>query len=487
MWAGDSQTMLSAGMWDGKFLFGISEQFPYHGWKVNAGQFPFQFNFPTDPVTGFGLSFIGLGLSRETDNDKMQVGVGATQNQFTLPFFTAGIPANPSFLFTDKHRLSTFWTLDSHIVLSARQTIIESLSYSPLKDVTLSASGGIGSNQRYLAARFKYVGKYALVNVEEISAGPHFQRLMPVSPLLLIPEPVGFNFDVTLIPIPRFLRFDVQQQNDLAILPTGATKVKVDTESVYGQWWDFDAHFSNFSSVSSSSVGSNHAEGQAVGVGFKYSIVTAREDVFFSRSGTVRTTSIFENITRKIQFSQFVTQNNGTTSFSIGGGYHGNMISIDVSQQEVFLPLVKPTFQNVTAVNFTIHVPHSSTLTGGTLVTPTGAVKFTLGGGTFFYGDRFGTAGQHSPSIGKYVVAGIVVNAQGDEPVEGIEIYIGRDAVFSDGDGKFELRTGKAKTYALRVDLAQSTTPGRWAVVDAPTSITAAADPQPVRVTVRRQ
>jgi hypothetical protein len=178
---------------------------------------------------------------------------------------------------------------------------------------------------------------------------------------------------------------------------------------------------------------------------------------------------------------------NGRTTIAYGGGYISNALSIDVGYSTYFMPLFvgRSPFTQALTINVGIHVG-SLSLHTGTNILPTGQIRWSVYGNDWAYGPLASSRGPQVTSVGKYRVIGTVVDDHG-EPVDGACILIGKQTTCSDSNGLFEIRETKARLFTLTVTPENFLAPGSWAVVDAPASVTAAADPQPVQITVKRQ
>jgi hypothetical protein len=82
---------------------------------------------------------------------------------------------------------------------------------------------------------------------------------------------------------------------------------------------------------------------------------------------------------------------------------------------------------------------------------------------------------QDSFSISKYVVQGLVKDQQG-LPVEGAALHIGKEIVYSDSSGHFEVQFSKHGPYALAVAPGEFLSNAVYEVVTAPAQVRADAD-----------
>jgi hypothetical protein len=84
-----------------------------------------------------------------------------------------------------------------------------------------------------------------------------------------------------------------------------------------------------------------------------------------------------------------------------------------------------------------------------------------------------GDGEKRAPKFGDYVVRGQVRSERGS-PIEGAAILLGDRTVFSNGAGEFVLRLNKPQQMALTVLTEEFLSPLHFAVVSAPSTVTAA-------------
>jgi len=86
-------------------------------------------------------------------------------------------------------------------------------------------------------------------------------------------------------------------------------------------------------------------------------------------------------------------------------------------------------------------------------------------------------------TLPKYIVRGQVTDEEG-KAVRGATLRIGGDTVFTDSQGRFFLRKGKAATYSLAVLVNEFLAPGPFAVVSAPSTVTSTQEERAAEVTI---
>jgi hypothetical protein len=206
--------------------------------------------------------------------------------------------------------------------------------------------------------------------------------------------------------------------------------------------------------------------------------------------GTLR-----ERLGSKVTLSQTLTRTSGTTTVSYGGEIRGNLFSVAIGSQMVFVPFAmagRAGFQQVLQVSARIRLPHDASLNLSTYVDALGRTKQTAYGTAYAYGTALDPAAHpHAPAahvrFEKYVVTGRVVDEDG-KAVEGAAIQVGEDVVFTDSDGAFTSSQRRRQPVVVSVLLDQFMFDGRYEVSSAP----AKADPDvtaratPISIVLRR-
>jgi hypothetical protein len=113
-------------------------------------------------------------------------------------------------------------------------------------------------------------------------------------------------------------------------------------------------------------------------------------------------------------------------------------------------------------------------LTAASNVAPDGHLRYSFGASTYLY--RFRgmamAANSDSFSIAKYVVQGFVNDDRG-LPVEGAALHIGKEIVYTDSSGRFQVRFSKRGPFPLSVAPDEFLNNGVYAVVSVPAQVTA--------------
>jgi protocatechuate 3,4-dioxygenase beta subunit len=150
------------------------------------------------------------------------------------------------------------------------------------------------------------------------------------------------------------------------------------------------------------------------------------------------------------------------------------------------LLVARSPFQQALVVQIGLNIKGLSVHTG-TNVLPTGGVKWSVYGNDFVYGPLASSRMPQERSVGKYLVRGFVQDDHG-VPIEGACVEIGKAIACTDDRGEFVQRESRSRSLALRVVPEDFLVPGRWEVVgDVPATVTAALEPETVKIVVRRR
>lgn len=482
-----STTRLGFGISDNRFLASAESEFKWRDLQLDIGDQNLRFGLPTDFADGQSYGFLARGLSVKRINQKgsLAIFVGQTARNYSAPYFRALRGADPAALLFYDRQLNPHWKFSNRAILSSKQTIIESLDYSPIRDIHLSASGGMGSNSPFAAVRFNLLRSWIKAVSSYTITGQRFRRITVSN--AWISESTGLNAQVDLKWHKTF--FTAGHQNLLSINSSGRdTAAAVDSIGANVEAGILDLHGAIF--AGRSSLG--HSNGQVVGVGVRFwdSAITFRSDYFHSAFGATISSSAAEKVGQHFRLMQFVTWSGGRTTVSFGGEYHSNLWSASVGYQTLYFPLFagQNPFQQSLVAQVSFHLPHSSSVSIATNIGVDGKLRYSVDGGTYFYSDKWMGRGSSSMpgSFGKYVVHILVVTPAG-EPVEGVAIRIHKEICFSNSRGEIAARFTKTKPLTLTVLPEEFTAPGAWGVVNSPATVTPAVEPTQIKITVERQ
>jgi hypothetical protein len=221
--------------------------------------------------------------------------------------------------------------------------------------------------------------------------------------------------------------------------------------------------------------------------------------VDFLRSGLEKNASqhslignLREILNSRFSLNQVISHNNGQTTVDFGGAFVSNFLTVSVDYQPVFLPFVQSSggqFKQVMVVGLHFQLPHGVQFNMDTNVTPLGQVRYTAYGSTYAYRGMGNTSPgtSYSGAFFQNVVRGEVLDPNG-EPISGVALQIGSELAVSDSDGNFMLRVKKAGVLSLKVAFDDFTSPGRYAIVQAPQTVkaTRADSAQQYSIVLRR-
>jgi hypothetical protein len=222
-------------------------------------------------------------------------------------------------------------------------------------------------------------------------------------------------------------------------------------------------------------------KGESLTGSFREGILQEQVGYYHTSSRTLLNSNSVETINHRYIFSESVSRSNGVTSFSAGGGYTSNRLSVTLQHSIVFL-LNGEGYQSVTGVSLSLKLPHDSAVNFQTVTVPTGQTLYTA------YGTNYAQIGDAIPGqvvshqiAGNFVISGICRDKEG--PVSGCAVQVGKIIAYSNSQGEWSIRAKKKDAQAVAVLPAVFTAPGDWEVVSA----TAMAEPgKPTEIVVKR-
>jgi len=466
-----SETTLSGGVLAGHAYTGVTEKFSLHGWNVAAGSVQLPFDLATDfNASDFQFPSVGLLISHKSDAGKITLFTGATATTYQVPFFFGNKLATPTAGVFYERPLSPRWTfLSSDVISTEKQSAIQALRFKPVEHLTLAASGGIGSNEPFVALRAAYE-TYKLTGVIAWARrGPAFKRI--VVPYYSVTENNGL--EVRGVYNGSHFNAMIDRENMLSEIRGTAINSTINSASL-------GAHVSVISGSATGFYGTSAGkivQGKTGGIGATVGPVTARYDVYSAAGQTSQSANFTEKMTRRFSVNQFVQAH----SVSLGATYHGNVVTLAGGYSMSFLPALG-TFQKVLSISLSIQLPHSLRLDAGTLSTPDGRTRWTAYGTTYQQGPLSDlNLGPEQHSTGKYIYIGRCTDEKGD-PVS-CAVKIGKESIYADAKGNFRLPSRKKKPQPIVVITDDFMTPGRWEVISSPTVITPEA---PITVVLHR-
>ncbi len=423
-----------AGIADGRFAFGASDQFLFRGLTVTAGDN--NFGYSVDGAGGVGLTSRGISISRASVDQSFGIFGGAAGLGYNFPFFNAVGPlhAGGGIFY---HKRVNRWQLSSLAAIAGTQrTLLQSASIVTGK-FHFAAGGGLLAGQKTVTGLLDY------------RANKH-------------------------------LDFSGSRQ-DLFWHDERAT---VNSASALANFGAFTFHST---ALTSASAGRNLA-GLSAGGSYRVGFAQLQSDFYESAGQKIFSESVSENF-RHWNFQQAVSMAGTQRTFSLGGGYHGNRMSFAIGHSVEFLPFANG-FEQVTSISVSFHIPHTDTSVNlATTLLPTGPL-FTASGSSFVQGPSKSLSTPHVSQPGRkrtgaFSIRGRVVDSSG-KAVSGAAIQLGRTVVFTDSTGQFSFRARRAQCITVRVLPEEFAAPGTWQADSAPVTATPTRDSAEISIVVRR-
>jgi hypothetical protein len=465
----------------GRPSLGFSLLTTYKGSLLDAGDQQIPFFLPTDLFEP-NYSFLGRGLSasRTVDGGKLFAFAGTTSNGYYAPFLNVATADTPAGAIYYEKPLSPTLRFYSRNIFSDRQTSIQAVEWAARKDIKMALSGGIGNNQHYAATSFAMDRRWVILDASYALSGDAFRRVLVTTPQLA--ENDRENIRAEFRPITNF-RLIVSRNNYFTDIPAqGLVRATVDGISAAASLAGFQSYASWFSSATAignstaMAAGTRHRITQRLdaGVDFMRSIYSTGKPAY---STDVNFREIFSS---RLSVTQFITHNNGQTTYDFGGNFISNFATISVDYQTVFLPFVQNQpgqFKQVMVLGLHFQLPHGMQFNLDSDVTPLGQIRYTAYGTTYAYHGQGGNARgtSFSGAFLKNVVRGEVLDP-GGQPIEGAAVQVGTEIAVTDSEGNFMVRLKKSGEVSLKVALEDFTAPGKYLVVQAPATVRATSD-----------
>ena len=425
----ESTLSASAGFANGHFVFGASDTFKFHGLDVTAGDRNFGYSFDG---AGLGVSTRGLFVQRNTRHTSFAVFVGSTGIGYATPFMvTAKAQHIGAGFFLQRHFDNSLLLSSLAVIDGGKHTAVQGLSYRS-HSLHLAGSGGLLQNQKYFTGEADY------------------------QPLRSLSFSATHN---------DYFLAEHLTTNSLSGF-AGLGHITLQASLLDGQYMLLKT------------------TGASAGASLRVGSITVRSS-FYESNHRVLLVHVVQQHFRHWTVSGIVNQLQGQTSYAFGGGYQGNRISASLDRSVLFFPVGAKGFQQTTTVQVSLRI-HDTALNFQTNVDPMMHVQYTTYASIYVQGPLAGAAMNslsHSTS-GKFMIAGAVVDEQG-QPVEGVAIQLhGAAVVYSDSQGKFFARVKHDKPVALVVLLQEFAAPGRWALISCPSD---AAPGTEVLIKLRRE
>jgi hypothetical protein len=462
----------------GRPNFGFFLSRPYKTSILGAGDQQIPFVLPTD-LFDSSFYFLGRGMSltRNAGGSRLFVFAGATTDGYSAPFLNVARIDTPSGAMFFEKQLSPSLRFFSRNIFSERQTSIQAIEWSARKDIKMALSAGIGNNQPYGAASFSIDKRWMILDASYALSGNAFRRVLVATPQLS--ENDRENIRLELRPVTN-VRIVVSRNNYLSSFsPNEFERAAVEGFAAGAAVGGFQLSGSLFESATT--VGNSSAVDLSVRRMVSRHFEAGVDFLRGNYSKGAPTHSILGNL-REILNSRFsvtqaISHNNGQTNVDFGGNFISNIVTMSVDYQTLFLPFARSgpeQFKQVMVLGLHFQLPHGVQFNMDTNVTPLGQVRYTAYGSTYAYRGLGNTSPgtSFSGAFFQNVVRGEVLDPEG-EPIAGAALQIGAELAVSDSDGNFMVRVKKSGEMSLKIAFEEFTTPGRYAIVQAPQTVKA--------------
>ena len=486
---------IGGGVLEGHFQYGFLVRRQFLGDVLSMGDDTMKVELPTDVFDASHYFLVrGVGLRHQfvDKSGSWSAFAGTTSQGFSSPFFLAARSSSGLGAIYYEHKIGSQLRFVSRNLFSNRQTSIQGVEWSIANGVKVSASGGVGSNQPYLAGAVQIDWENLALRAAYIAQGDKFQRMQIASPISTEPDKANIS---AMYRIRRRMTVRGTHQNIIEPASGNEPMLRATVDEVYT---DF--------SVAKFNIGTGLIDSRLTGrsnVGLNTYVmrsitrsISVNGNFYQSRPSVGSVSNTFtgmvrEQLNQKFALTQTVIRSNGQTTAGLGGEYVGNRLNASVGYQTVYVPFrPENAFQQALSFNAQVNLPRNVRLTAGSFVDPQGSLRYTVGVGTYVYrlAGMSGPAGSaESFRFQKLVIEGIVVNTAG-EPLEGAAIHIDGRVAYSDSDGRFMVRMDKAGPHTVEVALEEFIAAGNWEVVNAPATVIAQteADVTPIRIVLKR-
>ena len=482
---------VGAGFADGHFELGAETRYVYHGYTMLAGDENVPFFLPTDVFdASHYFTTRGAGVTRTDGRERIFAFAGATSTFYGTGFFSAASSDKPASVFFYERTLNPKLKFFSREIFSNRQTLLQGLEWKTLPWLTTAATGGVGSNEKYLATSVDAKLSTLAFKAAYVLTGDNFQRITVSAPL----SSEANKGNVQLLYKPnQFVSVTTGHENIIEPLTLGGPmqQASVNQLSIDVNLFHFDFGSGLFSSTTQGqhTVGTNFYAGRRFGRRLEFNANWFESRPQTSPKTTVVSTTVRENFSDRFGLLQLVSESGGQTSFGFGGYYTSNRLIAQVNYLNVYLPFRPDNpFEQAISVNASVRIVGPLQATVASNVAPDGHIRYTFGVNTYLYRIRgmISALPGSSFSMGKYVVQGTVKDEAGN-PIEGAALRIGKDISYTDSDGHFLARFSKRGPFPLTVEPQEFLSALPYEAVSAPSQVKADPDTAatPIEITVR--
>lgn len=431
IYAPNSETSASGGVYGGKAYYSISERFMLDKFDVVVGD---RFFSLTSGQMGLSVPVRGLSAILRNSKGELDVFVGAAGDAFMSPYFSGIKHTQLGGGFSYKRAITKSFmlgTIQASVV--GKVTSLGEAEYQWRSFRFRTEDGLMQGNASY--------------NYDALFASRHFGADLSQATFLYTQEP-----------------------GQPVLLIDRTTYESVSANSQFGVW-----------SGNASIFHSTQNMGESFGTGLNFRPFSVSGNYFTSKGQRIALLTLTERslhwgLTQYISRTDLRGQSNIGVNF--GGYYTSNAWTAQIGYSEQYYPLLAQPFLKTLTASLSIHF-HALSVNAQTITTPGGKLTWATYGNDYLQqrvpipaignGQLSGAHITQSGHSGKYIIQGVVVDDKG-VPVSGAAILVGKsDEVYTDSQGQFSVREKHAEN-TIKVDCDGFMAGGQWDVVSAPST-----------------
>ncbi|HEX5817321.1 MAG TPA: hypothetical protein VFY20_00485 [Gemmatimonadales bacterium] len=357
--------------------------------------------------------------------------------------------------------------------VAAQQSALASAEWLVRPDVSVGATGGIGSNAAYGAVSAAYRGRTVTARASFVDFAEGFRRVE--LPFPVQSEAKGANVAVDWSPTPD-VSLGVGRQGFAQDSGSGVVVTATGT-SAYGayRWRGLRAQAALYYSSSQgiTNLSNSFALGTSLGrwLDVESYLLQSRPSVGDATNTPV--VNLRERVHPRLALVQQITWNDAVT-VRVGGDLVTPWGDLGVSYsiiQQPFRP--QDPFQSVLSLTARLQLGRVGTTVSTTFL-PDGSVAYVAGASSYLY---FGSFGGSQPNVvaapvGRFVLRGRVVDDQG-HGVDGAVLDFDGEVAITNQEGQFLIRVRRPREFPLRLAFDEFLDPGPWEVVSVPLTVQA--------------